>query len=75
MAGSLAWGQLTPALWRIATPQEPLDRIKGVRGVMVDSFDGSLRDGCLNEEIVDSLADACQKLAPGRYDDNNVRPH
>lgn len=43
--------------------------------MMIDSFDGSLRDGCLNEEIVDSLADACQKLAPGRYDDNNVRPH
>lgn len=29
----------------------------------------------LNEEIFDSLADACRTLALWRYDYNNVRPH
>lgn len=40
-----------------------------------ESFNGSLRDECLNEEIFDSLADARRKLAIWRYDCNNVRPH
>ena len=39
------------------------------------SFNGSLRDECLNEEIFVSLAEARRKLAIWRYDYNNVRPH
>ncbi len=46
----------------------------GARG-LIESFNGSLRDECLNEEICDSLADARQTLALWRYDYNNVRPH
>ena len=42
---------------------------------LIESFNGSLRDECLNEEIFDSLTDARQKLALWRYDHNNVRPH
>ena len=42
---------------------------------MIESFNGSLRDECLNEEIFDSLGDARQKLALWRYDYNTVRPH
>ena len=42
---------------------------------LIESFNGSLRDECLNEEIFDSRADARQKLALWRYDYNNVRPH
>ena len=42
---------------------------------LIESFNGSLRDECLNEEIFDSLADARQKLALWRYDYNQVRPH
>ncbi len=41
----------------------------------IESFNGSLRDECLNEEIFDSLADARRKLALWRYHYNNVRPH
>ncbi len=41
----------------------------------IESFNGSLRDECLNEEIFDSLADARRKLALWRYDYNPVRPH
>jgi putative transposase len=41
----------------------------------IESFNGSLRDECLNEEIFDSLEDARRKLALWRYDYNHVRPH
>ncbi|WP_092061987.1 IS3 family transposase [Poseidonocella pacifica] len=41
----------------------------------IESFNGSLRDECLNGEIFDSLADARRTLAIWRYDYNNVRPH
>ena len=41
----------------------------------IESFNGSLRDECLNEENFDNLADARRTLALWRYDDNNVRPH
>ncbi len=34
----------------------------------------SLRHECRNGVMFESLADACQKLALWRYDDNNVRP-
>ena len=41
----------------------------------MESFNGSLRDELLNEEIFDSLEDARRKLALWRYDYNTVRPH
>ncbi len=41
----------------------------------IGSFNRSLRDECLNEEIFDTLADARRTLALWRYDYNNVRPH
>ena len=41
----------------------------------IESFNGSLRDECLNEEIFESLADARRKLALWRYDYNHIRPH
>lgn len=41
----------------------------------IESFNGRLRDACLNEELFDCLADARRRLALWRYDYNNVRPH
>ncbi len=41
----------------------------------IESFNGSLRDECLNEEIFGIPADARRKLALWRYDYNNVRPY
>jgi len=41
----------------------------------IESFNGSLRDECLNEEIFDSLDDARRKLGLWRHDYNHVRPH
>ena len=42
---------------------------------ITESFNGSLRDELLNEEIFDSLDDARRKRALWRYDDNTDRPH
>ena len=39
----------------------------------IESFNGSLRDECLNEEIFDGLAEARRTLALWRYDYNTVR--
>ena len=52
-----------------------IDPGKPQRNGYIESFNGSLRDECLNEEIFDSLADARRTLALWRYDYNTVRPH
>jgi putative transposase len=41
----------------------------------VESFNGRLRDECLNTELFFSLADARQKLGRWRQDYNQSRPH
>ena len=58
-----------------ATEPHYIDPGKPQQNGYIESFNGSLRDECLNEEIFDSLADARRKLALWRYDYNNVRPH
>jgi len=52
-----------------------IDPGKPQQNAFIESFNGSLRDELLNEELFDSLADARRKLAVWRYDYNNVRPH
>ena len=52
-----------------------IDPGKPQQNAFIESFNGSLRDECLNEEMFDSLDDARRKLALWRYDYNNVRPH
>ena len=52
-----------------------IDPGKPQQNAFIESFNGSLRDECLNEEMFDSLNDARRKLALWRYDYNNVRPH
>ena len=54
------------ALHRCRKPQQ---------NAFVESFNGSLRDELLNEEIFDTLNDARRKIALSRYDYNTVRPH
>lgn len=41
----------------------------------IESFNGRLRDECLNVEVFFTLADARRKLALWRYDYNHHRPH
>ena len=65
----LKWAKDNDVEWHYIDPGKPQ------QNAFIESFNGSLRDECLNEEIFDSLADARQKLALWRYDYNNVRPH
>jgi len=55
-----------------------LDFIRPGRPVengFIESFNGKLRDECLNTELFFSLADAREKLEKWRRDYNQSRPH
>ena len=65
----LKWAYENGVEWHYIDPGKPQ------QNGYIESFNGSLRDECLNEEIFDCLADARRKLALWRYDYNNVRPH
>ena len=65
----LKWANENGVEWHYIDPGKPQ------QNGYIESFNGSLRDECLNEEIFDSLADARRTLALWRYDYNNVRPH
>ena len=55
-----------------------LDFIRPGRPVQngyIESFNGRLRDECLNGEIFFSLTDAREKMERWRYDYNQKRPH
>jgi len=65
----LKWASENRVEWHYIDPGKPQ------QNAFIESFNGSLRDELLNEELFDSLADARGKLAVWRYDYNNVRPH
>ena len=65
----LKWADETGIAWHYIDPGKPQ------QNGSIESFNGSLRDECLNEEIFNSLTEARQTLALWRYDYNNVRPH
>ncbi len=48
---------------------------KPVQHAVMESFNGRLRDECLNQHWFMSLADARQIIEEWRIDDNQVRPH
>ena len=48
---------------------------KPVENGYIESFNGRLRDECLNGEVFFTLADARRKLALWRHDYNHHRPH
>ncbi len=64
----LKWASENRVEWHYIDPGKPQ------QNAFIESFNGSLRDELLNEELFDSLADARRKLAVWRYDYNNVRP-
>jgi len=63
------WASENQVEWHYIDPGKPQ------QSAFIESFNGSLRDELLNEELFDSLADAMRKLAVWSYDYNNVRPH
>lgn len=65
----LKWANDKDVDWHYIDPGKPQ------QNAFIESFNGSLRDELLNEEMFDSLEDARRKLALWRYDYNNVRPH
>ncbi len=48
---------------------------KPVQNAFIESFNGRLRDECLNEEIILDLADAKKKIESWRVYYNKERPH
>ncbi|MFN3314854.1 MAG: IS3 family transposase [Hyphomonas sp.] len=65
----LEWQNQTGIGWHYIAPGKPQ------QNGFVESFNGKLRDECLNEEVFDSLAHARRVLARWRHDYNHHRPH
>ena len=65
----LKWAGDNGVDWHYIDPGKPH------QNAFIESFNSSLRDELLNQEMFDSLEDARRKLALWRYDYNNVRPH
>jgi len=65
----LAWCEETGVEWHYIAPGKPM------QNGFVESFNGRLRDECLNEHAFTSLAAAKRIIAAWRLDYNTVRPH
>jgi len=65
----LRWSQERRVEWHYIAPGKPM------QNGFVESFNGRLRDECLNETLFSSLAHARFVLAAWRHDYNTVRPH
>ena len=65
----LQWQEDSQVEWHYITPGKPM------QNGFVESFNGRLRDECLNETLFTSLAHARFVLAAWRHDYNTVRPH
>ena len=55
--------------WHYIAPGKP------TQNAFVESFNGRLRDGCLNETLFTSMAQARAVLAAWRKDYITIRPH
>ena len=65
----LKWVQETGVAWHYIQPGKPQ------QNAFVESFNGRLRDECLNETAFSSLSEARSLLAEWQSDYNHVRPH
>jgi putative transposase len=65
----LKWSQERRVKWHYIAPGKPQ------QNAFVESFNGRLRDECLNETLFTSLAHARAVLARWQADLNYVRPH
>ena len=65
----LRWCQDRLVNWHYIAPGKPM------QNGFVESFNGRLRDECLNETLFSSLRHARIVLAAWRHDYNHVRPH
>lgn len=65
----LEWTNRTGVGWHYIAPGKPQ------QNGFVESFNGRLRDECLNEEVFATLAEARAVIERWRRDYNQVRPH
>ena len=65
----LTWQQDRKVEWHYIAPGRPM------QNGFVESFNGRLRDECLNEHLFSSLRHARQLIAAWRDDYNHHRPH
>ncbi len=65
----LAWSQDRSVGWHYIAPGKPQQK------AFVESFNGKLRDECLNETLFTSVRQARVVLAAWQRDFNEVRPH
>ena len=65
----LQWQEERGVGWHYIAPGKPM------QNGFVESFNGRLRDECLNEHLLTSYSHARETIARWRHDDNNHRPH
>ena len=65
----LKWCQETGVEWHYIAPGKPM------QNGFVESFNGSLRDECLNETLFSSLPQARDQITRWKEDYNAERPH
>jgi putative transposase len=65
----LEWCQTGGVEWQYIAPGKPQ------QNAFIESFNGRLRDECLNETLFTSLRHARQVLEAWRRDYNSIRPH
>lgn len=65
----LRWVQETGIKWHYIAPGKPQ------QNAFIESFNGKLRDECLNETLFGSLTDAREALEAWQDDYNSHRPH
>jgi putative transposase len=65
----LRWSQERQVGWHYIAPGKP------TQNAFVESFNGRLRDECLNETLFTSMQHARAVLAAWRQDYNTIRPH
>jgi len=65
----LEWTNRNGVEWHYVTPGKPQ------QNGFVESFNGKLRDECLNEEVFATLAEARVVIERWRLDYNHIRPH
>ncbi|GGG52012.1 hypothetical protein GCM10010964_43980 [Caldovatus sediminis] len=65
----LRWAEERGVEWHYIAPGKPR------QNAFVESFNGRLRDECLNEHLFGSLAEARRLIEAWREDYNRVRPH
>ena len=65
----LKWCQETGVEWHYIQPGKPM------QNGFVESFNGSFRDECLNEQLFSSIKEARAKITNWKEDYNRERPH